>query len=139
MMDPFTILSTIGTCMSVLKVTISGVQGIWELKKQYDQVDINVAGIRSKLQSIQFSLSLLGKWARNGGGDAELVIQLQSSIHTCSVVVAGINAEIEGASEPAGLRDKLKLLWNENVITEIERKLDSQINALSFLLNTVQL
>jgi hypothetical protein len=138
-MDPFTILSTIGTCMTVLKVTVSGVQSVWELKKQYDQVDLNVAGIRSKLQSIQFSLSLLEKWIRNGGGDAELVVQLQSSIHTCSVVVAGINAEIRGASEPASIKDKLKLLWNENVVLEIERKLDSQINALSFLLNTVQL
>jgi hypothetical protein len=138
-MDPFTILSTIGTCMSVLKVAVGGVQSIWELKKQYDQVDISVAGIRSKLQSVQFSLSLLERWVRNGGGDAELVTQLQSSIHTCSVVVSGINAEIRGASEPASLRNKLKLLWNENVVIEVERKLDSQINALSFLLNTVQL
>jgi hypothetical protein len=125
--------------MTVLKVTITGVQSIWEQKKLYDQVDTNVEGIKSKLQSMQFSLSLLEKWVRNGGGDEELVIQLESSIKTCSVVVAGVHTEIKSTAETAGMMDKLKYLWNENTIKEIERKLDSQINALSFLLNTVQL
>jgi hypothetical protein len=34
-MDPITVLSTISTCLTVLKVTISGVQSIWVRKPNY--------------------------------------------------------------------------------------------------------
>jgi hypothetical protein len=102
-------------------------------------VDANTAGINSKLQNIQFSLGLLDKWARDGRHDDALVAQLDSSIKHCLVVIQGIHNEIGGIAGAQGKRDKLKSLWNDGVVKEIEARLDSQTSALTFLLTTVQL
>jgi hypothetical protein len=56
---PVTILSTISTCMAITKVTVSGLQIMCELKTKYDNMDLGVNAIVSKLLSIDFSLSLL--------------------------------------------------------------------------------
>jgi hypothetical protein len=141
-MDPVTILSTIGTCMSIAKLTVSGLHSLCELKQKYDDVDLSVNGIVFKLQSIEFSLSLLENWARDGKGrdaDAKLVKQLELSIQSCVAVISGIHTKATAGAEATGMKDKLRFLWNENTVRDFERDLDSQITAFNFLLTTTQL
>lgn len=86
-MDPATILTTIDTCMTIAKVTVTGLQSLFELKTKYENVKINVGDMISKVRAIQFSLSLLKNWARFGEGknaDKELVDQLGASIKAVS-------------------------------------------------------
>ena len=136
-------ISAITTCMSLTKVTVSSLQSMWVLKQKYDQVDVSITGIVSKLRIIDFSLAALEIWAHDKEGrkeaNAGLVHQLESSIQACVAVVSGINAKVISGAETPGMREKLKFLWGETSIRNYERDLHSQMVALQLLLATAQL
>lgn len=140
-MDPITILSTIGTCMTVAKVTISGLQSLCELKTKYENVNINVRGIVSKVKTVQFALSRLENLARFGDGrdtDTELVDQLEASIQSCVIVMSSIHTEVSVDTNSPRLKDKFKYLWKENTVKDFDKGLDGLMLALQFLISTTQ-
>lgn len=141
-MDPITILSTIGTFMTVAKVTVSGLQSLIKLKTKYENVNINDGGIVSKVQVIQFSLSLLENWARFGEGkntDGQLIGQLEASIKSCIMFMSTIHNEVSVDTRSPRVKDKLKYFWKENTVKDYDKGLDSQMLALQFVLVTPQL
>jgi hypothetical protein len=142
-MDPISILSVVGSSLSITKVTISGVQQLSQLKERYDNVPLRVSGVITKLQLISFSLSTLDSWAKARQGsnteNLDLVVQLEASIKSCESVISCIHVKVSGAIAKENTWERVKHVWNENTIRNFENDLDHQINALQLLLHTAQL
>jgi hypothetical protein len=141
-MDPASIVSIVGASLGIAKTAISSIQHLYELKETYAYIDLSIAGLLFKLQSITFSLITLEKWAQNTssrGGNAELLQQLGLSIQSCNSVIACIDVKVKDVAAKADAWNKIKHLWNEDVVRGFERDLDSQISALQLLLQTAQL
>jgi hypothetical protein len=142
-MDPLSILSIVGTSLSIAKVTITSIQHLYELKEKYSYVDLSVSGLLFKLQTITYSLATLERWAQDRGGtqhsNHDLVVQLEISIQSCTSVISCIDLKVKDASGKASVWEKIKHVWNEEVICGFERDLDSQMNALQLLISTAQL
>jgi hypothetical protein len=142
-MDPATIISLVGGCISLAKITVTTIHSAYELKDKFDNVEYSVQGLISKLNSIQFSLSMIENWARHGEGrkanNPELFAHLESSIRSCTVVISGINAKVSQKDDKPGVKDRLRFVWNDSLVKGFESDLDSQISAIQFLLITTQL
>jgi hypothetical protein len=114
---------------------------VYNAQQQYANVQSSFNSLLNKLNSVSFPLSLLETWsshAENANLTPVFLPHLKSTITSCEFVISGINAKTkqpESLSRP----DKLKALWNNDVIKAFEADLDSHIQALTLLLHTMQL
>jgi hypothetical protein len=140
-MDPASITALVGACANLAKLTYTGLQSAYNAQQQYTNIQSSVTSLLNKLNSISFSLSLLETWsvnAEDARSSSTLRTHLKSAIASCEIVIAGVNAKVK-QSENLSTADKVRVLWNSDVIKAFEGDLDSQIQALTLLLHTVQL
>jgi hypothetical protein len=140
-MDPASITALVGACANLAKLTYTGLHSAYNAQQQYTNIQSSVTSLLNKLNSISFSLSLLETWSVNAESSrsgSTLRTHLKSAIASCEFVISGINAKGK-QSENLSTSDKIKVLWNSDVIKAFEGDLDSQIQALTLLLHTVQL
>jgi hypothetical protein len=140
-MDPGSITALVGTCANLAKLTYTGLQSAYTAQQQYINIQSSVTSLLNKLNSISFSLSLLETWivnAEDAKSGSTLRKHLKGAITSCEFVIVGINAKVR-QSENLSTADKIKVLWNSDVVKAFEGDLDSQIQALTLLLHTMQL
>jgi subtilase family serine protease len=125
----------------VVKLTFTGLQRAYNVQQQYTNIQSIVTSLLGKLNSNLFSLSLLETWSSNAEtakSSPALVSHLKGTITSCEFVIAGINAKVKQSAN-LSVSDKVKVLWNSDVMKAFESDLDSQIQALTLLLHIVQL
>jgi hypothetical protein len=114
---------------------------VYNAQQQYANVQSSFNSLLNKLNSVSFPLSLLETWsshAENANLTPVFLPHLKSTITSCEFVISGINAKTK-QTESLSRPDKLKALWNNDVIKAFEADLDSHIQALTLLLHTMQL
>lgn len=140
-MDPASFTAVFGACASLTKLTCAGLQSAYNVQQQYTNLQSSVTSLLSKLNSVSFSLSLLETWSLNSQvaeSSPALQTHLKAAVTSCNFVISGINAKLKH-SEDLSVADKLRVLWNNDVIKAFDSDLDSQIQALTLLLHTAHL
>jgi hypothetical protein len=139
-MDP-TLTLVVG-CLTVAEKTIKTIHNGWELYTKFQDTGQSVSALVMRLETVDSALTVLQKWLesylRKSNAVIEMVTCLERAIRGCHMVLLGpekLVEEVKGATT----RERLKYLWNEQVINGHANNLDSQVNALNLVIGIMHL
>lgn len=141
-MEPVTIVSLISACMGVAKGAVDAIQAVDRARQIYGNAKPIIEAIQAKLGTLNFALTLLKLWAEQLANPSRvfpgLLEQLSVQIRGCSRMISVIRTKIE-TKDGLGHKSRGRFVWDESRIRDMERDLDSQAQALQFLLLVSQL
>ncbi|KAL1639424.1 Ankyrin repeat and SOCS box protein 10 [Diplodia intermedia] len=135
-MDPATVLSMAGACLTLVSRTVTDVN---DIVGKYRKKKLSL--IAARLGTIKATISQLETWLRNEGGSAitpEIDRDLRDAMGACSVVVTGIQLYVTNVRQ-GWLGGKFRYLWEESQFLQFSSALDSQIAALGLFVNVILL
>ncbi|KAK4223488.1 putative guanine nucleotide-binding protein alpha-2 subunit [Podospora fimiseda] len=138
-MDPLSIIGGVGSVAGIIDVLGRAIGLISELRDQYKDADFMFRTLESQMILLRIGLEKVGEWARTSPQNThpELTVQLDSVIDCCKILADRIDDQLDGLSQ-SGRRlrtiGKLKLALGNRNIDEIQKLLERQTNALTFLL-----
>ncbi|KAK3997782.1 hypothetical protein QBC44DRAFT_45574 [Cladorrhinum sp. PSN332] len=145
-MDPASITGLVASCFSLLATTAKTLKGLHDLKSKYAEVETDVSHILARISTIQTSVQVLQRWIDTGPAALHSNDQLRTTIDQalddCVVVVSAIEKHLGRIKYSAGLMPasgKIRHLWNEDEVAKNERGLGYQVQALTLLLQAIQM
>ncbi|KAE9373187.1 hypothetical protein N431DRAFT_455978 [Stipitochalara longipes BDJ] len=138
-MDPATVIAMVGSGLTIATKTLKTLNEICDKLKNVGQ---NVQLIVAKLSSIRAALIQLQILVKDGSTMRFMTPQLRadlvSAINPCTIVMKGIEQHISLVNK-GWFNGKARYFWDEGIINEQSGHLDSQVQALSLLLQVIQL
>ncbi|OJD40678.1 ankyrin repeat protein [Diplodia corticola] len=137
-MDPATVLSMAGACLTLVTRTVTDVN---DIVGKYRKMDQKLSLIAARLGTIKATMSQLESWLRSDGDAAstpEIERDLRDAISACSVVVTEIQLYVTNVRK-GWLGGKFRYLWDEGQFLQFSSALDSQIAALGLFVNVILL
>jgi hypothetical protein len=142
-MEPVSVLALINTCFGITSRIGTITKQIWTLKEKYKQVEWKVLLFETQLSAISTAVIGLSGWLEGPGTHDEPIRQeLKRSLDSCEIVILVITEYLDKVQMQANkmnLWNKTKFLRDEGTITEYERMLRGQVQALSLLLHILSL
>jgi hypothetical protein len=142
-MDPLSIVSIVGTAVSLGDVIIKCITGLSSLKTKYHDAPLVVSTIIGQLYMVQAALSQLSTWNKpeyaHDPRYQQLAAQIDKSLDSFGPLILALRDRMDHL-ESAALTAQVRLafIWSENDMTGYSILLDRQVNALSLLLQAVQ-
>lgn len=128
--------------MGVAKGAVDAIQAVDRARQIYGNAKPIIEAIQAKLGTLNFALTLLKLWAEQLANPSRvfpgLLEQLSVQIRGCSRMISVIRTKIE-TKDGLGHKSRGRFVWDESRIRDMERDLDSQAQALQFLLLVSQL
>lgn len=140
-MEPVTIVSLISACMGVTKGAIDAIQGLDRARQIYGDAKATMKAIEAKLGTLDFALMMLKAWSEQLAARPlfpGFLDQLSVQIRGCLKVISAVRTKVE-TKDDLGKKEKGRFVWNQSRIRDLERDLDSQVQALQMLLVVSQL
>jgi hypothetical protein len=142
-MEPVSVLALINTCFGITSRIGTITKQIWTLKEKYKQIEWKVLLFETQLSAISTAVIGLSGWLEGPGTHDEPIRQeLKRSLDSCEIVILVITEYLDKVQMQANkmnLWNKTKFLRDEGTITEYERMLRGQVQALSLLLHILSL
>ncbi|KAF2146739.1 uncharacterized protein K452DRAFT_314969 [Aplosporella prunicola CBS 121167] len=136
-MDPVTVLSMVGACLTIVTRTTSGTN---ELATKFQNLEQKVNLIIARLNTITATMTQLERWLRGNQHDmtSNMVDDLTRAVSSCTIVVREIEnyvANVKGGR----FGGRFRYLWDESQFLQYQSALDSQVTALALFLNVMLL
>jgi guanine nucleotide-binding protein G(i) subunit alpha len=138
MADPF--FSTATSIVGIINLLARTTSRLGELKERWRQADFVFINLIAQLSALKAALNKLQGWMDVEVDEAHhlLVMDLEASITCCQMLVNRINSEIQDLHESAenGLssQSRLKLIFRNGTLEELQKMVERQTNALTLLL-----
>lgn len=145
-MEPVSILSIVGTALSIANVVTRAIASLSELKSRYRNVPLQLSTLIGQLYMVQAALDQISSWSsKDLFGDPryqQLAAQMDTSLDSFRPLILALQQHLDeldshGDIDMAAMK-KVSFLWNEQEIMTYSSLLDSQVNALSLFLQAVQ-
>ncbi|TGO36003.1 hypothetical protein BHYA_0138g00160 [Botrytis hyacinthi] len=140
-MDPISILSLTGSVFTTEKVITSLITNLVTLKSKYKSASLMASHLIGQLTTIKAALDEVSNWIatflQRADRNEQLIVNLESSLESCNVFLLMLEDHITRLDQNGidrQLKGKVKLLWNESEIKELNNYLNGEINALNLLL-----
>ncbi|TGO14489.1 hypothetical protein BTUL_0052g00270 [Botrytis tulipae] len=138
-MDPVSILTLTGSVFTTGKFITSLITHLVTLKSKYKSASLMASHLIGQLTTIKAALDEVSNWIATSlqGADRneQLIFNLESSLESCHVFLLMLEDHITRLDQNGidrQLKGKVKLLWKESEIKELNNYLSSQISALHF-------
>ncbi|KAK3116634.1 hypothetical protein LTR53_002809 [Teratosphaeriaceae sp. CCFEE 6253] len=122
---------------------------IHDLTLRYKNVAKNVNLIAVQLSTVKAAIVLLSscleRRVTNLVHQADLVVELGASLAACSSIISAVQEQVAGVSTKSGstsvldFMTRVKHMWDEKSVNDCVRMLEVQVQALSFLIQVLQL
>lgn len=142
-MDPLSIVSLLGTAVSLGDVVLRCITGLNTLKSKYHDAPLLITTMIGQLYMVQTALERLSEWTQPGFGNdpryQELAEQVDHSLDSFGPLIRSLQQQI-CQFEPDSMDNKSKIafLWIENEMDNYSMLLDRQVNALHLLLQAIR-
>ncbi|KAK4222727.1 hypothetical protein QBC38DRAFT_448020 [Podospora fimiseda] len=146
-MEPLSVTGLVGTCFSLLAILAKTIKSAHDLKSNFREVDSDLQHLLSRISTVQTSIQVLQRWLDTGPAtlakNHQLMITLEQSLDDCIAVVSAIEKHLTRLNFSAGsataARTRLRHLWKADEIAKHKRTLGFQIQALTLLLQAMQM
>jgi hypothetical protein len=143
-MEPASIVSLVGTCLSISTRVATIGQQLYTLKERYKHVERNITLFEMQLSALNTAARRVSIWLERPSTQCptEMQIELKQSLEACDTLVLLIMeylSQSQSRQAKMGLWSKTKHIWDENTIKEYEGMLRGQVQALSLLLQILAL
>ncbi|KAF7943635.1 uncharacterized protein EAE97_005706 [Botrytis byssoidea] len=136
-MDPVSIITLTGSVFTTGKFITSLITNLVTLKSKYKSASLMASHLIVQLTTIKAALDEMSNWIATSlqGADKneQLIINLEGSLESCHVFLLMLEDHITRLDQNGidrQLKGKVKLLWNESEIKELNNYLNRQINAV---------
>ncbi|KAK1831520.1 hypothetical protein QBC39DRAFT_258822 [Podospora conica] len=138
-MDPCTILGAAGALANVIDVLGKTLRGINDLRCQWRDADLSILTLESQLSALGSALVKIKQWTESSEGEIhhQLVMDLDSSVACCHVLVSKIDAEVSQfrfSNNILQASSRFRLLLKTKDFEKIQVMLERQTGALGLLL-----
>lgn len=144
-MDPVTLTAGITGLLVTLGRIITSANSLFG---RYDVAGVMVAALVAECAALKSYLDQIKDLVQrpNGlfGDQSELSAAMNDSLAACSLVLKVLNEELEKLNSPkavtakVGSRSKLKLVWNESRIAQLQNALRGQRDVLGLFVGVLQ-
>lgn len=147
-MDPGSIVGLISASIQVLQAITSTVHGLNQLYGKFRDADLTIHSLIQELSCIGTALTSLKEWTRinssNGPQSEEYNRDLAVAMEGCHVIMEVVSHDVSDLVQStqedriAGIRARMRVVWNEETMRGHREKLHAQVNALQLLLQVCQ-
>ena len=151
-MDPASILAIVEGAGGLAMKCVSLVKTLNDVASKFKQSKLTVLSLVQQLEIVQLAWERIDRWSQaytesgNGSGmhqeDEKLFQRLQTSIEVGYMVIEALEEDLLHISrqiDNLGLRGKMSIVWNENALNAHRDRLGHQVQAMTCLLQTVNL
>ena len=144
MADPLTIVGGVASILQTISCVTRVAKSLHEIRESYQSVALNLTLVESQLASIRAALQAINTWRDSDTSETEASKQLDQdlglSLSCCAILIAVIEGKLtEAGYHPgAGMKQKIKYLWLEDILKEYVSNLEGQVRALQLLLTIYQ-
>lgn len=145
-MDPISILSIVGSALSVANGVTKAIGTLSELKSRYRNVPLQISTLIGQLYIVQAALEQVASWSSSGlfchARYQQLAEQIGTSLDSFGPLILALQKHLEELEPQEDITlttmKKVSFLWNEKELMAYSSLLDSQVNALGLFLQAVQ-
>ena len=113
-----------------------------EVRENYNNFGLNFALVEGQLSAIRAALEALREWRASDRDSSRPSKQLDEdlgmSLRCCAILISVIDGKLDEFDHKAGLVQKIKYLWLEDILKEYISNLEGQVRALQLLLTIFQ-
>ncbi|KAJ5713524.1 uncharacterized protein N7483_010705 [Penicillium malachiteum] len=146
-MDPVSAFGVVTGGFQVLQAIASTVQGLKQLYGKFKDADLTIWALICELNSIRTALTALEAWSPayyHGSNADEFSRNLAMTREGCYFMMNILSqnvADLQQGAQPdtgMGLRIRMKVVWNDEMMKEHQGMLRGQVQALNLLLQVYQ-
>lgn len=145
-MDPISILSIVGSALSVASGVTKAIGTLSGLKFRYRDVPLQISTLIGQLYIVQADLEQVSSWSSSvlfsNARYQQLAAQIGTSLDSFRPLIMALQQhldEVESYEDNTmAAMKKVSFLWNEQELMAYSSLLDCQVNALSLFLQVVQ-
>lgn len=145
-MDPISILSIVGSALSVANRVAKTIGMLSELKSRYRNVPLQISTLIGQLYIVQAALEQVSSWSSSGlfsnARYQQLAAQIGTSLDSFRPLIMALQQHLDELESHEDITmtamKKISFLWNEQELMAYSSLLDCQVNALSLFLQAVQ-
>ncbi len=142
-MDLATILALVGTCLTIIARAENIVERLYGLRRKLKNTTQSIDSVITQVSAIESAVQGLTTWLETTStASQEERCILRDSLEACASVIIQLDillARICSRGDKPLLPGRVRFVWDEKTIKEHRGALQSQIQALSFLLQIMQL
>lgn len=142
-MDLVAILALVGTCLTILARAENIVERLCGLRRKLKNTTQSIDSVITQVSAIEAAVQGLTTWLETtSAASQEERCILRDSLEACASVIIQLDiliARICARGDKPLLPGRVRFVWDEKAIKEHRGALQSQIQALSFLLQVMQL
>ena len=113
-----------------------------EVRENYNNFGLHFALVEGQLSAIRAALEALCEWRASDRDSSRPSKQLDEdlgmSLRCCAILISVIDGKLDEFDHKAGLVQKIKYLWLEDILKEYISNLEGQVRALQLLLTIFQ-
>lgn len=138
-MDPCTILGAAGALANVIDVLGKTLRGINDLRCQWRDADLSVLTLECQLSALGTALVRIKQWTEASDGEIhhQLVMDLDSSVACCRLLVSKIDAEVSQfrySNNMLHASSRFRLLLKTKDFEKVQVMIERQTGTLGLLL-----
>lgn len=145
-MDPGSVFGIVSGGVQVIQAITSTVHGLNQLYGRFREADFTIRSLIQELDCIDTALASLREWSRNntnGPQSEEYIRDLTVAMDGCRVIMEVVSHDVSTLVQSTrddgmGIRARMKVVWNEQMMHGHKEKLHSQVMALQLLLQVCQ-
>jgi hypothetical protein len=144
-MDPFSILGIIGTCLTVSARLVSIGADLHAIQQAWAATDADTEALLIEIDTLSIAAKKIAHWLTSPQGETLAEDErrcLARNLKACSSGTERLQshvARVRRGSQAPDLRGKFRHWWHDGEVQSYQTALTRQIQALSFLLQTLQL
>lgn len=147
-MDPATIIGTLSAAGTIVAAIGNVAHDLSRLRERYREADTTIGLLLTELFAIQGALRYVELWAQHAARDGliqeELVSYFEVSLEGCRTAVSLLSEKVAAlheasSSQEHNFRARARTVWHESALKDHQQHLRSQVQALSILIQTVQM
>ena len=147
-MDPTTIIGTLSAAGTIVAGIGNVAHDLSRLRERFQEADKTVGLLLTELFAIKGALGQVDLWLKHSAKSSlvqeELVGAFEMSIEGCKTAVLLLSDRVAALHEAFSrqehdFRTRAKTVWNESALKDHQQHLRAQVQALQFLIQTVQL
>jgi hypothetical protein len=140
MADPISIIGTFGAAANIVDVIGKTISTIRELRDEWKEADLTFLSLAAQLTALKAALTKIKEWMDNEFGDPhhQLVMDLDVSMSCCRMLIGKIDLLLSKlhhtADETLDFSSKVKLVFGNKNIDDVQKLIEQQTSALTLLL-----
>ena len=141
-MDPFSIVGATSSIIAIIDAIAKTITSLNELHERWKDADLTIVNLVSQLTSLKAALNKISEWMDSDLANIpqhhQLVIDLESSILCCRVLITSMDSQIlklrRNADSNLDMGSKIRVVFASKESQDFQKFIERQTSALTLLL-----